>query len=135
MKTFLEYLEEKTVSVLQRKKAARRMSKLQRSASFQAKKKRTALRIRDAGKLAVIARKKTIQMFRDKFYPTYKEMALAVGIDSEAENEAERPGEIERSSLNPSLAEKILGWKPQTSLREGVHSTLKWFESEREDNS
>tara|TARA_B100001175_G_C19447058_1_gene609307 strand:- start:97 stop:468 length:372 start_codon:yes stop_codon:yes gene_type:complete len=77
MKTFLEYLEEKTVSVLQRKKAARRMSKLQRSASFQAKKKRTALRIRDAGKLAVIARKKTIQMFRDKFYPTYKEMALA----------------------------------------------------------
>ena len=77
MKTFLEYLEEKTVSVLQRKKAARRMSKLQRSASFQAKKKRTALRIRDAGKLAVIARKKTIQMFRDKFYPTYREMALA----------------------------------------------------------
>ena len=77
MKTFLEYLEEKTVSVLQRKKAARRMSKLQRSASFQAKKKRTALRIRDAGKLAVIAKKKTIQMFRDKFYPTYKEMALA----------------------------------------------------------
>ena len=65
----------------------------------------------------------------------YKEMALAVGIDSEAENEAERPGEIERSSLNPSLAEKILGWKPQTSLREGVHSTLKWFESERGDNS
>ena len=65
----------------------------------------------------------------------YKEMALAVGIDSEAENGAERPGEIERSSLNPSLAEKILGWKPQTSLREGVHSTLKWFESEREDNS
>ena len=77
MKTFLEYLEERTVSVLQRKKAARRMAKLQRSASFQAKKKRTALRIRDAGKLAVIARKKTIQMFRDKFYPTYKEMALA----------------------------------------------------------
>ena len=65
----------------------------------------------------------------------YKEMALAVGIDSEAKNAAERPGEIERSSLNPSLAEKILGWKPQTSLREGVHSTLKWFESERGDNS
>ena len=65
----------------------------------------------------------------------YKEMALAVGIDSEAKNAAERPGEIERSSLNPSLAEKILEWKPQTSLREGVHSTLKWFESEREDNS
>ena len=77
MKTFLEYhLKEKTVSVVQRKKMARRMSKMQRSKSFQAKKKRMALRVRDAGKLALIARKKTIQMFRDKFYPTYRDMAL-----------------------------------------------------------
>ena len=77
MKTFKEYLlAEKVVSVLQRKKMARRMSKMMRSKSFQAKKKRMALRMRDAGKLAVIARKKTIQMFRDKFYPTYKDMAL-----------------------------------------------------------
>tara|TARA_B100000424_G_scaffold257545_1_gene238568 strand:- start:9129 stop:9497 length:369 start_codon:yes stop_codon:yes gene_type:complete len=76
MKKFKEYIEEKTVSVIQRKKMARRMAKMQRSSAFQAKKKRMALRVRDAGKLAIIARKKTIQMFRDKFYPTYKDMPL-----------------------------------------------------------
>jgi len=65
----------------------------------------------------------------------YKEMALAVGIDSAPERGTERSGEIERSSLDPSLAEKILGWKPKTSLRDGIHSTLKWFESKKEENS
>ena len=64
----------------------------------------------------------------------YKEMALAVGIDGEPEKGTERSGEIERSSLDPSLAEKILGWKPQTSLKDGVHSTLEWFESKREED-
>ena len=76
MKTFLEYLEEKTVNVVQRKKLARRMAKMQRSPAFQAKKKRMALKVRDTGKLALIARKQTIQIFRDKFYPTYKDMSL-----------------------------------------------------------
>jgi len=65
----------------------------------------------------------------------YKEMALAVGIDSAPEKGTERSGEIERSSLDPSLAEKVLGWKPKTSLRDGIHSTLKWFESKKEENS
>ena len=65
----------------------------------------------------------------------YKEMALAVGTDSDPEKGTERSGEIERSSLDPSLAEKILGWKPKTSLRDGIHSTLEWFESEKEENS
>ena len=65
----------------------------------------------------------------------YKEMALAVEIDSDPEKATERSGEIERSSLDPSLAKKILGWKPKTSLRDGIHSTLEWFESEKEENS
>ena len=65
----------------------------------------------------------------------YKEMALSVGIDSDPEKGGERSGEIERSSLDPSRAEKILGWKPKTSLRDGIHSTLEWFESNREENS
>ena len=69
-------LNEKVVSVSQRKKMARRMSKMMRSKSFQTKKKRMALRMKDAGKLALIARKKTVQMFRNKFYPTYRDMAL-----------------------------------------------------------
>jgi len=65
----------------------------------------------------------------------YKEMALAVGIDIDPGKEAGRSGEIERSSLDPSRAEKILGWKPKTSLRDGIRSTLGWFESNREENS
>ena len=32
--------------------------------------------MRNPAKLAMAARKKTIQMFRDKFYPTYKDMSL-----------------------------------------------------------
>ena len=65
----------------------------------------------------------------------YKEMALAVGIDIDPGKEAGRSGEIERSSLDPSLAGKILGWEPTTNLRDGIHSTLEWFESKKDENS
>ena len=40
------------------------------------KEKTHSFKIRDTGKLALIARKQTIQIFRDKFYPTYKDMPL-----------------------------------------------------------
>ena len=65
----------------------------------------------------------------------YKEMALAVGVDSEPEKDKERPGELERSSLDPSLAKSVIGWEPQTNLRDGVENTLEWFRSERETGS
>ena len=61
----------------QRKKMARRMAKMGKSKIVQAKKKRAALRMRSPAKLAILARKKAIQMMRDKFYPAYKTMALA----------------------------------------------------------
>jgi hypothetical protein len=76
MKTFSEFINEKVVSVVQRKKQARRMAKLARSPSVQAKKKKAMLRMRNPAKLAVVARKKTIQSFRDKFYPSYGDMSL-----------------------------------------------------------
>ena len=75
MKAFLE-LYEGVVSVTQRKKLARRMAKLQRSPAFQAKKKRNALKMRDPAKLLMIARKKLIQGYRDKFFPNYKEQPV-----------------------------------------------------------
>ena len=65
----------------------------------------------------------------------YEEMAIASGIESAPEKGAERSGEIERSALDPSLAEEILGWSPQTSLRDGIHSTLEWFKSKKEETS
>ena len=75
MKDFKEF-NEAVASVLQRKKLARRMSKMARSPAMKMKKKRAALRMRTPGKLALLARKKTIQKFRDKFYPTYGGMSL-----------------------------------------------------------
>ena len=52
------------------------MSKMAKSSSMKAKKKRARLRMRDPAKLAIVARKKTIQSFRDKFYPSYGDMSL-----------------------------------------------------------
>jgi|TARA_B110000977_G_C11014823_1_gene469040 hypothetical protein len=75
MKNFKD-LYEGVASVVQRKKLARRMSKLAKSPVAQMKKQRAMLRVRNPTKLAVLARKKTIQKFRDKFYPSYKEMSL-----------------------------------------------------------
>ena len=75
MKKFVE-LYEAVASVLQRKKLARRMAKMAKMPAIKMKKKRAALRMRTPGKLALLARKKTIQKFRDKFYPTYGGMAL-----------------------------------------------------------
>ena len=71
-----KYLYKKLVSVTQRKKMARRMSKLAKSPAFQMKKQRAMLKRRNPAKLAQVARKKTIQSFRDKFYPGYKNMSL-----------------------------------------------------------
>ena len=62
----------------------------------------------------------------------YKEMASALGVESKPEKVEERQGELERSSLDPSLAQSALGWKPATNLKEGVNSTLEWFRSIRE---
>ena len=69
-------LYEKMVSVIQRKKMARRMAKMAKSKSFQFKKQKAMLKMRNPAKLAVVARKKTVQSFRDKLYPGYKDMAL-----------------------------------------------------------
>ena len=76
MKTFKD-IYEAVMGVQQRKKAARRMAKMGKSKIVQAKKKRAALRMRNPAKLALLARKKAIQMMRDKFYPAYNNMALA----------------------------------------------------------
>ena len=83
MKKFSD-LYEKKVNVAQRKKMARRMSKLQKSSAFQMKKQRAALRTRDAAKLSVIAKKKVTQMYRDKFYKNYKDMSLQQRVQADA---------------------------------------------------
>ena len=77
MKNFTDLYEGlKKVDVVQRKKQARRMAKMAKSASFQMKKKKAALRMRNPAKLQVVARKQVIKSFRDKFYPNYDQMSL-----------------------------------------------------------
>ena len=76
MKKFKE-LYEAVASVVQRKKLQRRMAKMAQSPVIQMKKQRAMLKMRNPAKLAQLARKKAIQSFRDKFYPSYKEMSLA----------------------------------------------------------
>mgnify|MGYP001211293288 FL=1 len=66
----------KKVDIVQRKKMARRMKKLAKSPAFQAKKKRTLRKFRNAAQLTKSARKKTINLFRKKFYPNYDSMAI-----------------------------------------------------------
>ena len=75
MKTF-QVLYEAVSSVVQRKKMARRMAKMARNPVIQKKKQRAMLKVRNPAKLAMLARKKTIQSFRDKFYPGYNSMSL-----------------------------------------------------------
>ena len=75
MKTFKDFYEA-VASVVQRKKLQRRMSKMAKSPVIQMKKQRAMLKMRNPAKLAQIARKKTIQSFRDKFYPGYGDMSL-----------------------------------------------------------
>ena len=52
------------------------MAKMAKSPVIQMKKQRAMLKVRNPSKLALLARKKTIQSFRDKFYPDYKDMSL-----------------------------------------------------------
>ena len=75
MKTFKDFYEA-VASVVQRKKLQRRMSKMAKSPVIQMKKQRAMLKMRNPAKLAQLARKKTIQKFRDKFYPSYNDMSL-----------------------------------------------------------
>ena len=75
MKKFKDFYEA-VASVVQRKKLQRRMAKMAKSPVIQMKKQRAMLKMRNPAKLALLARKKTIQKFRDKFYPGYKDMGL-----------------------------------------------------------
>ena len=74
MKTFKELYE--VATVVQRKKLQRRMAKMAKSPVIQMKKKRAMLKMRNPAKLNILARKKTIQAFRDKFYPQYNDSSL-----------------------------------------------------------
>lgn len=57
----------------------------------------------------------------------YDKMAAIAGSDLEPQHAAPRPGEQLRSCLDPSEAQRDLGWEPWTSLDEGLGAAIDWF--------
>ena len=47
------------------------------------KKKRTLMKVRDAGKINKVARKQTIKMFRNKAYPNYDDMSISAKVKAD----------------------------------------------------
>tara|TARA_Y100000310_G_scaffold265162_1_gene276056 strand:- start:5232 stop:5612 length:381 start_codon:yes stop_codon:yes gene_type:complete len=74
---FFSILYERVVSVIQRKKQAKRMAKMARSSIFQAKKKRSLLKMKTSAQLLIKARKATLKAIRAKFYPDYDNLPLS----------------------------------------------------------
>jgi UDP-glucose 4-epimerase len=60
----------------------------------------------------------------------YDRIQHAAGAEREPELADARPGELQRSVLDPSLAARELGWKPAHSLDEGLATTWAWISSE-----
>lgn len=55
-------------------------------------------------------------------------LAAAAGRPVQAEHRPERPGEIDRSALDPSKATAVFGWSAGVRLSEGLSTTWRWFE-------
>ena len=59
----------------------------------------------------------------------YERIQRAAGIERDPEFAPPRPGELQRSVLDPSRAQRELGWEPKRSLEEGLANTWAWISS------
>jgi UDP-glucose 4-epimerase len=59
----------------------------------------------------------------------YERIQRVAGVTRDAELAEARPGELQRSVLDPSRARTELGWEPQHSLDEGLAETWAWISS------
>ena len=57
----------------------------------------------------------------------YALLARAAGTDRPAKHAPGKPGEQMRSSVDPSRAADLLGWRPTVALEEGLRRTIEWF--------
>lgn len=60
-----------------------------------------------------------------------KEVSTVARVELRTVNMPPRKGEILRSCADIGLASEHLSWEPSVDLREGVRSTLRWFQLER----
>jgi UDP-glucose 4-epimerase len=56
-------------------------------------------------------------------------LQTAAGTAIETEQAALQPGELEASSLDSSLIERELGWRPVVALEDGLRQTFEWYRS------
>jgi UDP-glucuronate 4-epimerase len=54
-----------------------------------------------------------------------------LGRSAEIEFEEAHPADIQATWADVQKAEKLLGWRPQISLEEGISRTVEWYEAER----
>jgi UDP-glucose 4-epimerase len=54
-------------------------------------------------------------------------VAAAVGAPDDPEFYPPRLGDLKRSCLDIGLAARVLGWRPQVPLAEGVARTVQYF--------
>jgi UDP-glucose 4-epimerase len=59
----------------------------------------------------------------------YDAISRVSGVDREPELAPPRLGELQRSVLDPGLAERELGWRPRHSLEAGLRATWEWMSS------
>jgi UDP-glucose 4-epimerase len=57
----------------------------------------------------------------------YNALAKIIGYKPEVVRAPKRPGDIYLSYFNCAKAERVLGWKPQVTLEEGIEKTVEFF--------
>jgi UDP-glucose 4-epimerase len=60
----------------------------------------------------------------------YRAIVGATGIEREPEHVDARLGELQRSVLDPAAAARELGWRPATSLADGLAATWSWVQQD-----
>ena len=62
----------------------------------------------------------------------FEELARLIGYERPIIYAEERPGDIQRISLDPAKAARVWDWRPQVSIDEGIAETVEWFRGELE---
>ncbi len=57
----------------------------------------------------------------------YQRMAAVAGVSRPASKAPGKPGEQRRSVVDPSLAARVIGWRPEVALEQGLARTLEFF--------